>query len=175
MRRPNAQRVAALLTFLAVALRVESAPAAAWSWACRGEVGGQRIAFDRDGLYIAGGKGPGGRPGMLDAQSIREAVMAVKRGGDFTEFRPEDYNNGLAGPITFTRTDDNKQKQGVVFTERSSNQILHKHRLVCGRDEDTDLYRKVYRYQRDGEPAREISMQCMEYQLSTRGGRKGCH
>jgi hypothetical protein len=47
--------------------------------------------------------------------------------------------------------------------------------VICGRDEDTDLYRKVYRYERDGEPARDVTMQCMEYQLSTRGGRKGCN
>jgi hypothetical protein len=32
----------------------------------------------------------------------------------------------------------------------------------------------VYRFQREDEPARDITMQCFEYQLSTRGGRKGC-
>jgi hypothetical protein len=76
--------------------------------------------------------------------------------------------------MTFLLTDDNKQKQKVAFTQRSSKQISHQHRMVACRNQDTDLYRKVYRYQRDGEPAHDITMQCMEYQLSTRGGRTGC-
>ena len=74
--------------------------------------------------------------------------------------------------MIFTRPDDPKRK--VMLTEKSSRKISHKHELICGRDEDTDLYRKVYSYQRENEPARDITMQCMEYQLSTRGGRKGC-
>ena len=34
--------------------------------------------------------------------------------------------------------------------------------------------RKVYRYQLENEPERNITMQCIEYQLSTRAGRPGC-
>jgi hypothetical protein len=74
--------------------------------------------------------------------------------------------------IVFKRPDDEKRK--VTFTEKSSRKISHTHKLICGRDEDTDLYRKVYSYQRENEPVRTITMQCMEYQLSTLGGRKGC-
>ncbi len=43
--------------------------------------------------------------------------------------------------------------------------------MVCGRDEEKTITRKVYRLERSGEPARDITMQCMEYMLSTRGGR----
>lgn len=46
--------------------------------------------------------------------------------------------------------------------------------MICGRDEVTDTFRKVYRYERDNETPRTLTMQCIEYTLSTRGGRKGC-
>jgi hypothetical protein len=74
--------------------------------------------------------------------------------------------------MIFMRKDDPKAK--VTLSEKSSRRISHKSKLICGRDEDTDVYRKVYYYEREDEPARDITMQCMEYQLSTRGGRKGC-
>jgi hypothetical protein len=180
MTRAKGRRVAALLTGLAAALTATSARAAVWTWACQGDIGGQHILFDRDGLYIASGNAPAEKPGYagmrsITRQSIEEAIAAVKKGSGFAAFGPDDENGGLASPITFSQTGDSKQKQKVVFTEQTSKQISHAHKVICGRDEDTDLYRKVYRYERDGEPARDVTMQCMEYQLSTRGGRKGCN
>ena len=62
----------------------------------------------------------------------------------------------------------------MTFIEKASRKLSHTHKLICGRDEDTDIYHKVYSFRRENEPARDIVMQCMEYQLSTRGGRKGC-
>jgi hypothetical protein len=175
MRRTNTQLVAGLLACLVAAMTFESASAAVWHWACRGKLDGQRVLFDRDGLYIARGNKSAGNPGSVTRQSIEEAIIAVKKAGGFAEFDPEDENNGLASPIAFSQTGDGKQKEKVVFTERTSKHISHAHRVICGRDEDTDLYRKVYRYEHDGESTRDIAMQCMEYQLSTRGGRKGCN
>jgi hypothetical protein len=175
MRGFNTRLLAALLTGVAAVLTATSAPAAVWEWACQGELADQRILFDRGGLYVASGKAPAGKSGKVTRQSIAEAIVAVKRAAGFAEFRPDDENGGLSGSIVFSLTDDGRQTQKIVFTERSSKQISHTHKVVCGRDEDTDLYQKVYRYERDGEPARDITMQCMEYQLSTRGGRKGCN
>jgi hypothetical protein len=174
MKRTNTQRLAAVLAGIATTLTAGSAPAAVWRWACQGEIGDQLILFDRDGLYIVGGKAPAGKSGRVTAESIQEAIVAVKKGGGFTEFSPDDANGGLQSPIPFTVTDAGKQTHKVVFTEQSSKQISHRHAIVACRDEDTDLFRKVYRYERDGEPARDITMMCMEYQLSTKGGRKGC-
>jgi len=174
MGRSDARLIAALLTGLAAVPTAGSASAAVWHWACQGELGDQRILFDREGLYIASGKDAAGKPVKVTADSIQEAIVLVKKDGGFTEFAPDDANGGLESPITFSQTDGEKQEQKVVFTERSSKRISHRHRIVACRDEDTDLYRKVYRYQRDGEPARNITMHCMEYQLSTKGGRKGC-
>jgi hypothetical protein len=175
MRPANTQLLIALLTGLAAASVATSASAAVWEWACQGELGGKGVLFDREGLYIANGKAPAAKPGQFSRQSVAEAIAAVKKDADVTAFRPDDENGGLAGSITFSQADGDKQTQKVAFTERSSTQISQRHKVVCGRDEDTDIYRKVYRFERDGEPARDITMQCVEYQLSTRGGRKGCN
>jgi hypothetical protein len=43
--------------------------------------------------------------------------------------------------------------------------------MVCGRDENKTITRKVYRLEKDGAPTRDLTMQCMEYMLTTRGGR----
>ena len=48
------------------------------------------------------------------------------------------------GPIVFSTVDANKQTQKLMFTQKSSHRISHKHRMICGRDEDSDLYRTVY-------------------------------
>ena len=43
--------------------------------------------------------------------------------------------------------------------------------MVCCRDENKTITRKVYRLEQDGAPTRDLTMQCMEYMLTTRGGR----
>ena len=87
-------------------------------------------------------------------------------------YEPQEANNGLIDTIVFTRSDD--PKRTLTLTEKSSKKISSRSRLVCGRDQSTEITRKVYRYQLDNEPTRNITMQCVEYQLSTRGGRPGC-
>jgi hypothetical protein len=88
------------------------------------------------------------------------------------DYTPMEANTGLDKSLEFTRVGDDRRK--AAFAELSSKQISHKARLVCGRDETIDVFRKVYRFMREDEPPRTITMQCMEYQLSTRGGRPGC-
>jgi hypothetical protein len=171
MKRTNTLRLAAVVAGLATALAAGSAPAAVWRWACQGETEGQVILFDRDGLYIASSKAPAGK---VTAESIREAIVSVKKSGGYIRFSPDNENGGLESPIRFTPAEAGKQTNKAVFTEQSSKRISHRHAMVACRDEDTDLFRKVYRFERDGEPARDITMTCMEYQLSTKGGRKGC-
>lgn len=74
--------------------------------------------------------------------------------------------------IEFTR--DKEPKGKITLTEQSSRRVSHRARLICGRDEVIDTFRKVYRYARDNEKPRTFTLQCSEYTLSTRGGRKGC-
>jgi hypothetical protein len=89
------------------------------------------------------------------------------------KYVPEDVNGGFEKTMICTHKNDPKRK--VTLTEKSSRRISHTSKLICGRDEDTDIFRKVYRFERENDPARDIAMQCMEYQLSTLGGRKGCN
>ena len=71
--------------------------------------------------------------------------------------------------MTFTHGEDAKQK--ITLTEKSSKTVFNHTAMVCGRDEDRTITRKVYWLERGGETARDITMQCVEYMLTTRGGR----
>jgi hypothetical protein len=74
--------------------------------------------------------------------------------------------------LEFIRHDDASKE--IVLTEQSSRRISHRARLICGRDDILDIFQKVYRYARENDTPRSITMQCFDYTLSTRGGRKGC-
>jgi hypothetical protein len=173
MRIANTAMVAVILTSLAT-LTVTGASAMAYRFACQGRLDEQRILFDLQMLYIAIGNGPVGKPGKFSKQSIEEAIASVKNGRGFTQFNADDNSGFITvdGPLTFAITEDGKQKQKVVLTEQSSKRISHRSRVICGRGEDTDLYQKVFRYQLNDEPTRDIIMQCMEYNLSTPFDRK---
>ena len=151
-----------------------AASAAVLSWGCQGQFGDQRVLFNRDGLYIVDGKAPAGKPKKFTADSVGDAIAEVKNGKEtFAEFGPSS-DDGLEGPIVFSAIDASKATQKLVFTQKSTRRISHKHRMICGRDEDSDLYQTVYQFERPGQPTQDIKMQCSYYQLSTRGGRKGC-
>jgi hypothetical protein len=76
----------------------------------------------------------------------------------------------LVKEIVAERVTDAKVKPKLTLTEKSSRKISGKHHVICHRDEDTDIYRN----QREDEAARDITMQCIEYQLSTSGGHRDC-
>jgi len=151
-----------------------AASAAILSWGCQGLLGDQRVLFNRDGLYIVDGKAPAGKPKKFTADSVGDAITELKNSKEtFTEFGLY-TDNDLEGPIVFSTIDASKPPQKLTFTQKSTQRISHKHRMICGRDEDSDLYRTVYQFERPGQPAQDVKMQCSYYQLSTRGGRKGC-
>jgi hypothetical protein len=144
------------------------ASAAVWAWGCQAQVGDQQIIFNRFSLVVVDTKVKMGDVRKLRVEKIELPAAAPPH----TDYEPDDVNGGFEDVMVFKRTGGAGHK--VTLTQKSSKQTSHKHKLVCGRDEDTDTYRKVYSLQRDDEPARDITMQCMEYQLSTRGGRPGC-
>lgn len=71
--------------------------------------------------------------------------------------------------MTFVRGDPVEEE--IVLTERPSRTTSRRKGVVCGRDKETEIFRKVFRYRHDKEPEREITMQCINYELTTRGGR----
>lgn len=160
--------VVCLSAVIGLIATASSGSAAIWEWGCQGQLGDQQIIFNRNSMVVVDTKAK-----MGDIRKLRMSTMELPPGSPpHVDYNPGDSNGGLIKSMDFTRADDPKRK--IVLTEKSSRKISSKHRLICGRDEDTDIYRKVYSFQRESEPARDISMQCMEYQLSTRGGRKGC-
>lgn len=149
-------------------LASNAASAAVWAWGCQAQVGGQQLIFNRYSMVVVDSKVK-----MGDVRKLRMNDIELPPGSPpSVKYEPVDINGGFEKTMVFTHTDDAKRK--VTLTETSSRLVSHKHKLICGRDEDLDIHRKVYRYQREDEPARDITMQCMEYNLSTRGGRKGC-
>ena len=159
--------IACLLAALGVITTTGGAFAGVWAWGCQGQLGEQQVIFNRYSLYVVESKKPFGSVHKLTGEKIDGLIK-----GDSTEYSPNNGNDGFAKEITSERVGDAKRK--LTLTEKSSRKISGKHRVICHRDEDIDIYRKVYRYTREDEPARDITMQCIEYQLSTSGGHRSC-
>jgi hypothetical protein len=158
-------RIIAALTVTFGALATPGgASAGIWAWRCQGQLGEQQVIFNRDSMAVIDSKQPLGDIRHNDAKTI----TLLQEAG--VTYQPQNSNDGLTSPIEFIRADDAKRK--IVLTEKTSRRTSHQHKMICGRDEDTDIYRKVYRFEREAEPAHDITMQCLEYQLSTAGGRR---
>jgi len=141
--------------------------AAIWNWGCEGRLGDERVTFDNGRLLIEADKTPLGDIGKLDIGALSTRIDAERVAGK-PLYILQSGNDLDDKTIAFAR-DEGKRK--VVFTEKSSRTVFKKHRYLGGRDEDTALFRKVYRIKREDEPEREIAMQCKDYQLSTCAGR----
>ena len=153
---------------LCVLFAASQARAAIYNYGCLGRLGDQQIIFDRDALYIL----HGGKPLKFSVDHFDDAVAAAKASkGLEATYVPAD-GGGLDETMMFMRKDDETRR--VVFVEKSSRRVSHKHRMICWRSEDTDVYRKTFTYQRENEQLRGITVRCYEYQLSTKGGHEGC-
>jgi hypothetical protein len=141
--------------------------AAILGWGCQGQLGPQQVIFNRESMVVVDTKQK-----MGNIRKLRMSKIELPPGSPPSVAYNPTNDDGFMKTMEFTRSDD--PKRTVVFTELSSRQTSSTHRLICGRDEDIVVYRKVYRYQREDEPARNITMECMDYQLSTLAGRKGC-
>jgi hypothetical protein len=159
--------IACLSAVIGLIAATNGAWAAIWEWGCQGQLGGQQVIFNRYSAVVVDSTKKMGNIRKLFMDKIK---VPPELGG--VSYEPQDVNVGLIDTIAFTRSDD--PKRTLTFTEKSSKTISSRSRLVCGRDESTEITRKVYRYQLENEPERNITMQCIEYQLSTRGGRPGC-
>lgn len=156
-----------VLTLTMICCGASDSFAAVWAWGCQTQTGEQQVIFNRYSLFVVDGKQRPVKLNKLTANQIEELVKSPN-----TEFSPADVNGGFESPMTFTKVGEETDK--LVLTEKTSKRTSHKTHLLCGRDETTDIFRKVFRLERDGQPPRDITMQCIEYTLSTRGGRPGC-
>lgn len=152
------------LGLIFVASFIGAASAGDWQWGCMGPIGDEQILFSRYTLVIAPAKPPLGKLEDL----FRVADLGEKF-PDATAYNADESNDGLQKTMTYTNQNNPKNK--LKLTERLSKPISHRHHLVCGRDEDTSTMRKVFRVERPNVTAVNVTLQCREYLLTTRGGR----
>ena len=152
----------------AAALMAQASPASAavWVWGCKGQTDSEQVVFNKFSLLVA--------PLKPSRGNIRDIIRK-----DNLIKSPEDLKNsydsmsddfGLVQVMKFAKEGEPNKK--LTLTEVSSQRMSRKNKLLGGRDESTELYKKVYSYVRESEPPRNITMECAEYQLSTRGGRR---
>jgi hypothetical protein len=165
MERAMKQQIAAMAAASLIALTFASeARAGRWEWGCAGTAADTQIVFNRRQLIVV--------PKETRLGKIQDLIFVDELAKDLKadqHYNVADENGGLEAKMAFTHSEDAKQK--ITLTEKSSKTLSNHTAMVCGRDEDKTITHKVYRLERNGEPARAITMQCMEYMLTTRGGR----
>jgi hypothetical protein len=157
-----------IVVLVSALLFCDKASAGSWLWACTGTLGEDRIVFNRDRLTVVAGTAPVGNlddiiRGDLSADASHPGRAAI------ADYLPEDTNGGFVSTMIFSAA---AGPGNLTLTEVSSKKIAHSGHLIAGcRDETVDRFRKSYRVQRDKSPSRTVTLVCMEYQLSTKGGR----
>ena len=157
--------IASFVALAAIALPATLAHAGVWRWGCIGPMGDDHIAFNRDVLVVIAGKKP-----VRDLETIVMSDNIDGGSATKTTYRSEN-GDGLASPQVFLG--DGAAPVKVTLTEQSSKRTARIKKLIDGcRDEITERFRKTWRLEIGAEPARTVTLSCMEYQLSTPGGRK---
>jgi hypothetical protein len=151
-------------TALAILGFATNASAALWQWGCLGTSADEQIVFNRGTLIVAPAK-----PSLGELKDLIRVDDLTTKSEDADAYNVDDDNAGFQKKMSFTSQDNSKVK--LILTEKSSTRVSRHSHLICGHDEITDIYRKVYRYEPPKAPARNITLQCMEYQLTTTGGR----
>ena len=136
-----------------------------------GTVGNEQIAFNRNRLIVVDGRRSLGKLDdfVRSGQFNAKAGGAEKGGMIVATYEPDASNDGLAATLRFTGEAPDRK---LTLNELSSRRVGRSARLIARcRDETIERFFKTYRMERDKEPPRTVTLVCMEYQLSTRGGR----
>ena len=110
-----------------------------------------------------------GKPALGKLKDLFRIFDLSEKFPDAEAYNAEQTNDGLQKTMTYTGQSNPENK--LPLTETSSKEISHRHHLVCGRDEDTSIGRKVYRVERPNTKSINVTLRCREYLLTTRGGR----
>lgn len=135
------------------------------NWGCIGQIGDRQIIFNRYHLVVVPGKPSRGK--LADLLGADELAGP----GDNDKYDATSAPVGLPTTLVFTR--HGAADHRVTLTQKSSKLVSDREVHRC-RDESTMLFRNVYSLRRDDEPAQDVTLQCEDHELSTRGGRK-CH
>jgi hypothetical protein len=155
--------VAGISVALAASCGAGDASAAVWRWGCMGPLGDQEIIFTLSRLVVLPAKPRAELRHFIFLDDLTEGSSDIK------QYTGSDANDESKPRLEFTLGDDNKNK--IALTEKSSKRTSHHAGVLACRDEIVDVFRKVYQYRRNDEPAKTLTLRCMDYTLSTRGGR----
>lgn len=152
---------------LAFVLAANDVSAGVWQWGCMGALDNDQIAFNRDRLMIIAGKTQAGR--LDDFARGGDFEGGVKSSSIVAAYQVDDVNSGLISPMAFTSESGGSK---LTLTEVLSRETGHSGGLVANcRDETIDRFRKTYRVERDNMRPSTVRLICVEYQLSSKGGR----
>jgi uncharacterized protein YeaC (DUF1315 family) len=164
MERSMKLAIAASLGLAVSVVSFGTATAGDWQWGCLGPMGDGQILFSRYTLIIAPAK-----PVLGKLEELFRIFDLSEKFPDAEAYNAEQTNDGLQKTMTYASQSNPNNK--LTLTENSSKEVLHRHHLVCGRDEDVSIERKVYRVERPNTTPIKVTLQCREYLLTTRGGR----
>ena len=155
--------LAAALTAASV-VAVAAAPASAgiWAWGCMGQLGSERVIFDRNTMIVTPSKEP-----RVKLQNLVSNGLNLETDEGIT-LENLGSNGGFEKTMSFEVNDTSGRK--LTLTETSSRTTFHRLGHVGKREEETTKFLKTFRYVFDKEPEQTIKMQCIEYTLSTCGG-----
>ena len=136
-------------------------PAAAsdWSWGCIGQLGKNRVVFNRLNLVVWGADV---KP--IKLEELRNSIFILQpNGGD--RYDTDDNNTGFAPKIGFTLKTE-KAALKVILTELKSKTLSDRTTRAETREIYNKKFKKTYRYERTDEPPQTIEMDCIEFEVS---------
>jgi hypothetical protein len=138
------------------------ADAASWRWGCQGGADKEQVIFGRYTLVIA--------PLETSYGKLNDLIHKDQLPSEDPKnlFQSTEVNGGFEKSLEFKNDDG----ETLVLTEQTSRRISNRERRVGPRDETTTTMTKTYRYVRGSDAPRTVTMTCMEYTLSTKGGRR---
>ncbi len=135
------------------------------NWGCMGPLGDRQIIFNRYHLIVVPVEPSRGR--LADLIGADE----LAKPDDTDAYDATSAPVGLPATIMFKRRDAPDHKLALI--RKASKLVSDREQHGC-RNQSTMLFRNVYSLQRDDAPAQDVTLQCEDYELSTRGGRQ-CH
>ena len=142
---------------LAAMIFAPQASAGIMTWGCKGRLGTDRLIFDRYSLVVM--------PPAWASERTRDLIK-----GNIATFAAKRVDEGLLPTMEYVHSQYEGQK--LTLTEKSSRTIFSRDRRRADRREESTLVtRKIYRYERTDEKPRDIKMECIQYDLTTTGGR----
>jgi hypothetical protein len=153
---------AALAAASVVLVTTEPASAGIWAWGCMGKLGNEHVIFDRNTLIVTTSKLPSVKLEQLGSAGSK---LETQDGATFDNLGG---NDGLEQSMRFMRNDQPERK--LTLIETASRKTFYRKGHVGRREETTTKFLKTFRYAPDKEPERKITMQCIDYVLTTCGG-----